>query len=348
MTIVPVVASASRRRRRRHGARESMARDARAINHMSPLGLLVFGAGGILGSGFADIVDRKVAGLDPATTAANMPTGLANVTTPAQYNDLVVASKPSLGRIGAQGAISALGFLIGVFAPWPLLKMFGYGWGFGALFHLGQQLVSGYIVQPIMANATAGGTLATWGQEMYTHETNANAAIHPSTTAGPPMRTLGTPPGRGLPTAQPSKMPHELAGGSAPSSLGMLGAAQQSALAALAGGGARTNPLAPPVGVPSNPPATSTSTSAPQQPTGGFWMPPAATASSSPPQTTTTTQQSASNAQSAQNMAPQGACCPGASSGACSCGSNNGTHGAPPKKSAVHPIFARQFGYRAA
>jgi hypothetical protein len=184
-------------------------------------GLALLGLGGLLGYQAADMVDRKIAGQPVpaagATSSFKLPTGVTSI---AQYDDLIVSSKPSAGRIGAQLGLAALGFVGGALVPWDAIKMLAYGFGFGAFFHAGGQIITQYIVAPMFAT---NGTPTANGVEMYSHEFNANNLINPptasttssttpSTGSGPPPR-VGAPVAAapGLPIAQPiARMPHAL------------------------------------------------------------------------------------------------------------------------------------------
>lgn len=186
-------------------------------------GLALLGLGGLVGYQAADMLDRKLAGQQVpaagATSTFKLPTGVTSI---AQYDDLIVSAKPSMGRIGAQLGLAALGFAGGALLPWAAIKMLAYGFGFGAFFHAGGQLITQWIVAPMFQTNNVPSAN---GVEMYAHEFNANALINPpaaTTTTTTPAATPGTgsgPPRVGapvaaapaLPIAQPiARMPHAL------------------------------------------------------------------------------------------------------------------------------------------
>lgn len=174
--------------RRRRGRRRVRA-------HAPPLltagGVVVFCIGGLIGYEVTDIVDRYIASQSTATPAAGttapaLPAGVSSV---AQFNDLAVASKPSMGRIFWGLSQIVMGFGLGWAVPWSGLKLFFYGWGAAATFHLGGRLINTWIVMPLLA--PAAGQPAS---RLFTHEANAQALLNPSTTT-PAATPAGTTAG---------------------------------------------------------------------------------------------------------------------------------------------------------
>lgn len=177
-------------------------------------GLVALGGGLIIGAELADLVDRKIAGMAPpdpkATTQPKLPDGIATVD---EYNDLAVSAKPTAGRIFAQLGVAAAGFILGAVVPWPIVRLGFYGLGFGAIAHLGVQLINAWIVEPMLIGTDSQ-------KEMFGHETKANNKINPATCAtgktlqpdgscaGPPAEQTRRP----LPQTQPAaRIPDALA-----------------------------------------------------------------------------------------------------------------------------------------
>jgi hypothetical protein len=188
--VIVVANSPRRSSRRRHSY-------AKAPPLFTAGGMAVFGLGGLIGRQVANMAGRAYEGMNPTTTPAPaLPSG---ITTLAQYNDLVQSVKPTLARTGIELGISVAGFFLGFLAPWPLLKLAMYGFGFGALFDIGGALLDGYLVIPMFvtaaANSTSSPTLSTYGQMMYQHEFTAQNAAATAATAG--GATLGERPASG-------------------------------------------------------------------------------------------------------------------------------------------------------
>lgn len=236
-------------RRQAHGASEHFHEAMRATG---PGGLALLAGGLVLGAQAADLLDRKVATLDPtATPAPQLPTGIPSVDA---YNMLVLQSKPSGSRIAWQVGLAAVGILAGVVAPWAPVKMVAFGFGLGALGHVSVQVINAYLIEPMFGvNPKGPGQTATptpAGREMFQAEANANLLLG---VAGPPPEgNVGAPPAqepqrapRGLPANQPiSRLPQALA--TLSETLGNVGApAGATSLAALgmrAGGGVPPQP----------------------------------------------------------------------------------------------------------
>jgi hypothetical protein len=282
-----IVVMGETHRRRRRGRR------VRA--HAPPLltagGVVVFCIGGLIGYEVTDLVDRYIASQSTAapaagTTAPALPTGVTSV---AQYNDLAVAAKPSMGRIFWGLSQIVMGFGLGWAVPWSGLKLFFYGWGAAATFHLGGRLIDTWIVMPLLA--PAAGQPAS---RLFTHETNAQALLNPSTTttttttAGTTAGTMGAPR---LPAGQPAaRVPQALATHRAAQPVG-LGAAvaplnfSRAAYQAIA---ANPNPsgfVYTPEGAPVTPPANNPPPGTPPSPGGSTLPGSTPPATSSPPTT---------------------------------------------------------------
>jgi hypothetical protein len=186
----PVIVVANAPRGRGRGRR----RYAKAPPMFTFGGMAVFGVGMFAGYEVANCTGRYFEGIDPSVTPA--PTLPSGITTVQQYNELVQAAAPSFKKTGIELLIAALGFLVGAFARGPLLKLFGYGWGFGGLAHIGGALLDGYIIRPMFATGAAAGTagtLSNTGQRMWQHEQTAASAKATAVQAG--GATLGAPPG---------------------------------------------------------------------------------------------------------------------------------------------------------
>lgn len=194
------------RRPRRRGRRRVRA-------HAPPLltagGVVVFCIGGLIGYEVTDLVDRYLASQSTATPAAGAtaPTLPAGVTSVAQYDDLAIAAKPSMGRIFWGISQIVMGFGLGWAVPWSGLKLFFYGWGAAATFHLGGRLINTWIVMPLLAPAAGQPP-----SRLFTHETNAQALLNPSTSTTTPSTTAGMIGSPRLPAGQPAaRVPQALA-----------------------------------------------------------------------------------------------------------------------------------------
>lgn len=144
-------------------------------------GMVLLGAGMLLGATGADLIHRYAmtyaANLSPAAT----PTRDASITTVAQFNQAALGAKPNMWSIGLQLLLGALGIAGGAFAPWGAVKMFSYGVGLGAVGHLGVQLINAYLIEPMMGVGTA--TVTPTGARLFAFENIAVPAINPPSTA---------------------------------------------------------------------------------------------------------------------------------------------------------------------
>jgi hypothetical protein len=222
---------------RRYKAREPVMAGAGRVT------LLVTGV--TLGFMVADAIDRYLAGV-PSTTAANtLPAPYASIDNPIpKYNNDVVSMKPSLTRIAAQMIPAIVLFLLGGVTKGASLKFFLYGLGGGFTVHFVEQIVTAYVIVPMVSSST--GT----GQQMYQHEINAyNAIANPSggyLGAGPANRPgaygrrhglMGAPPQNSaaapppaLPANQPARVPVVLATQPTPQPAAAPAAQQQAAM----------------------------------------------------------------------------------------------------------------------
>jgi hypothetical protein len=178
IAIVPVGREARRRRhfsprRRRRGLREMFAYDA---PRASVGGLVLLGAGVVVGAELADFLHRYATTMDPATQNPSLPQGVTSV---AQYN-AIAPLKVTATSAGWQLGVSVLGILGGAFLPWAPVRMFSYGVGLGALGHLGVQLMNQYVIEPMMNVGTSNVTAN--GQRYFGAE---NAALPLLNTAAP-------------------------------------------------------------------------------------------------------------------------------------------------------------------
>ena len=185
-------------------------RRARQPPMFTAAGMAVFGVSMIVGYEIANYSGRFYEGMNPTasttgtTGTSTLPSGITSVS---QYNELVQAAPPSLAKTGIELGISLVGFLLGWVAKSPLLKLAGYGWGFGALAHIVGQLIDTYLVLPMLvttSGTTTGGTtgtstLGTYGQILLQHEYTAQQA-KAAAAAVSGSASLGAPPtGTGLP-----------------------------------------------------------------------------------------------------------------------------------------------------
>jgi hypothetical protein len=166
--------------RRRSGHRRHVARMPPVF---SLTGMLAFGVGGMIGGELADVTDRYIAGYMPPAQgqqAPQLPSSVAPGTTIAQYNDAVQAAPPNGMRILGQIGVSLAGFAFGAVSQrfgHGILALFGYGWGFGGLFHLGTQVIDSYLIAPMFVSNNA---LTARGSQLYQHEYNAKQIVSPA------------------------------------------------------------------------------------------------------------------------------------------------------------------------
>ena len=222
IAIVPVgVAKDSRRGR--GGARRY--RRAREPMMVGAGGVAMFTAGAILGDLIADVVDRFIAGYDPATSPAPTLPAPYNVDNPIpKWNNDSAAMQPGVWRILAQLGGALVFFGLGAMVSKSMaLKFFLYGIGGGFTIHVSTQIVTAYIIVPMVKGSTSTGA------RLYQHEINVYSGLaNPSggilglgpgnrpagarhgLLGAPPVNTQAAPP-PALPANQPARMPAALA-----------------------------------------------------------------------------------------------------------------------------------------
>jgi len=140
-------------------------------------GVMVFTTGAAFGWLFADALDRYLAGVDPAASPAPTLAAPYTVDNPIpKWNNDSQAMQPGWQRMGAQllGAIIFFGFGAMV-ARSMLWKFFLYGLGSGFTVHLSTQIITAYVIVPMVKTSTASGA------RMYQHEINVlNGLANPS------------------------------------------------------------------------------------------------------------------------------------------------------------------------
>jgi len=194
-------------------------RRARQPNGRTKLGVgggLVLATGGLFGFWTADQLHRM--SVTYKTTDTNQPTLPAGLTL-AQYNDAAVAARPTWQSQAWQWGTVLFTGVLGLFVPWRWAKLFLYGTSIGAGLHATYQLVTGYIILPVVA----GGATDSWGQRAYAYELAANYALGKMTKpASTTQGRLGAPPGtRALPAHAAARVPVSLATGM-PATVGAL------------------------------------------------------------------------------------------------------------------------------
>lgn len=252
IAIVPVGTMAPReaKKGRSRGRGRSRAREAM---YEAPLltagGVALLFTGVFLGDMFADAVDRYLAGVDPAASPAPTLPSPYTVDNPIpKYNNDSQAMQPGLWRIVAQLVPGLFFIAVGGAVKSAALKVFLYGFGGGFLTHLGAQIVTAYIIVPMVKGSTG------MGARMYQHEINVyNALANPSggilgagifrnkgKMGAPPAQLPQTQPGARVPVAlaaaaSPAQVPVAAApvaaavpaNGAAPQTMGQPPAAHQ-------------------------------------------------------------------------------------------------------------------------
>lgn len=209
IAIVPVGVAGERRRSRAaaYSPRRYRARDKVLAGAGS---VALFTTGAVIAYLISDALDRYLAGVDPAATSPTLPAPYSTIDNPIpKYNNDAVSMAPGLTRIGAQLAGAVLFFLLGAVTKGAALKFFLYGLGGGFTVRVSTQIITAYIIVPMVSSST--GT----GARMYQHEQNVyNALANPSggyLGAGPANRAgaygrrglMGQPP-NGTPAAPPA------------------------------------------------------------------------------------------------------------------------------------------------
>lgn len=177
IAIVPVGAMREASRRsaspRRYRARDG----SRTVVSMTAGGITLLFVSASVGFIVADVLDRYIAGVDPAASPApTLPAPYATVDNPIpKYNNDAQAMQPGWGRMGAQFALGLFGIALGAALKTPALKFTFYGLGLGAMTHLSAQIVTAYIIVPMSKSSTGAGA------RMYQHEINVyNGLANPS------------------------------------------------------------------------------------------------------------------------------------------------------------------------
>lgn len=191
-------------------------------------GVAMFTTGAAIGWLIADVVDRYFAGVDPAASPAPTLAAPYTVDNPIpKWNNDSQAMAPGLTRIGLQLLASIVFFGFGAMVTRSAaFKFFLYGIGGGALVHVSTQIITAYIIVPMVKSST------TTGARMYQHEINVyNGLANPSggilgvgpankparrgLLGAPPVSAAAPPPQ--LPANQPAaRMPVALASQATP------------------------------------------------------------------------------------------------------------------------------------
>jgi len=191
-------------------------------------GVAMFTTGAAIGWLIADVVDRYFAGVDPAASPAPTLAAPYTVDNPIpKWNNDSAAMAPGALRIGLQLLASIVFFGFGAMvSKSAAFKFFLYGIGGGALVHVSTQIVTAYIIVPMVKAST--GT----GARLYQHEINVyNGLANPSggilgrgpanqparrgLLGAPPVSAAAPPPQ--LPANQPAaRMPVALASQATP------------------------------------------------------------------------------------------------------------------------------------
>lgn len=164
-------------RKRGKGRKRSRARE---MMYEAPLatagGLSLFIASATLGNLLADAVDRYIAGYDQnASPAPTLPAPYTVDNPIPKWNNDSAAMQPGGIRILAQVVPAALFILLGAVSKSAALKFFLYGLGGGYVVHFGTQIVTAYVIAPMVKTSTATGA------RMYQHEINVlNSLANPS------------------------------------------------------------------------------------------------------------------------------------------------------------------------
>jgi hypothetical protein len=239
IAIVPVGTAAPMRaseaRRPSKSRRPSRARErAYEAPLLTAGGVTLLLTGVVMGDLLADVVDRYLAGVDPAASPAPTLPAPYTVDNPIpKYNNDSQAMQPGVWRIVAQLIPGVLFLLLGGVSKSAALKVFLYGFGGGFITHLGTQIVTAYIIVPMVKGST--GT----GARLYQHEINVyNGLANPSggiLGAGLLMPARNKPRGMGAPPAQlpqnqpANRVPISLAAAASPAAAPVAAAATAAA-----------------------------------------------------------------------------------------------------------------------
>ena len=200
------------------------------------ISLLVTAA--VAGDLIADALDRFIAGYDPAESPAPTLPAPYTVDNPIpKWNNDSQAMQPGIWRIVAQGALALFTFGAGAIVGSPALKFFFYGLGTGASIHLGSQILTAYVITPMVKSST--GT----GARMYQHEINVLNGL-----ANPSGGILGKPPQVVGRVGAPPQLPANQPGGRVPVSLASVATQPPTNSAAAPDAQPRANMGQPPAG----------------------------------------------------------------------------------------------------
>jgi hypothetical protein len=198
IAIVPVGVAKEPRRRGRGRGRARMYEPVLA--GAGAVSLFVTAA--VIGDLIADALDRYIAGYDPATSPVPALGAPYTVDNPIpKWNNDSAAMQPGIARLAAQIVPALIFFLLGGVTRGAALKFFLYGMGGGFAVHAGRQIITAYIIVPMVKSSTSTGA------RMYQHEMNVyNGLANPSggiLGAGP----MNRPHGRGMLGAGPGNQP---------------------------------------------------------------------------------------------------------------------------------------------
>jgi len=220
IAIVPVGAMPAREAARTTGRRPRARERTKAYEKvlMGAGGLTLFVTAAFAGNMIADVLDRYIAGYDPAVSPAPTLVAPYAVDNPIpKWNNDSQAMQPSIARMGFQALLALVTFGAGAIFKSSALKLFFYGLGTGATVHLGSQILTAYVIVPMVKGSTSTGA------RLYQHEINVlNGIANPSggilgqgpgnrpRVGAPPVGTPAAPPQ--LPANQPrARMPVALA-----------------------------------------------------------------------------------------------------------------------------------------
>jgi hypothetical protein len=220
IAIVPVGVAKESRRGRGGAHRYRRAREPMMVGAG---GVAMFTAGAILGDLIADVVDRYIAGYDPAASPAPTLPAPYTVDNPIpKWNNDSAAMQPGVWRILAQLGGAIIFFGLGAMVSKSMaLKFFLYGIGGGFTIHVSTQIVTAYIIVPMVKGSTSTGA------RLYQHEINVyqglanpsggilglgpgNKPARRGLLGAPPVNTPAAAP-PALPANQPARMPVALA-----------------------------------------------------------------------------------------------------------------------------------------
>lgn len=121
-------------------------------NPMSGGELIFASVTGILGYGAVDYLDRWLANRELATTGSTSLASGASPLSPA----MAALTKPGIMRILAQAGAAAAPLAAAHFVNEPMGRAALQGFGFGAIIHLGSQLLTHFVVEKIVGQSAAG------------------------------------------------------------------------------------------------------------------------------------------------------------------------------------------------